>query len=207
VRPLPTRGLGLLVLLRIFGGPMLLVLVLLLLIGPAACMATVTDNGPTPTTTPTVVAVERVIDGDTIKVSGYGAKLETVRFIGVDTPETVHPSKPVQCWGKQASDYLKAALPRGSVVTLRFERKPDGSPDPDGLRDRTPGRRLLAYVYKRNASGETFINLRLLALGHAKAVYYPPNDDHRAVFEAAEREARTHGKDHAILGRWAHCPS
>jgi hypothetical protein len=62
------------------------------------------------------------IDGDTIKVSIKG-KEENVRLIGVDTPETVHPSKPVEEFGKEASDFTKAMCPVGSTVYLTYDWK------------------------------------------------------------------------------------
>ncbi len=64
----------------------------------------------------TTADVIRVIDGDTIKVR-LGKKHYTVRLIGIDAPETVHPAKPVECFGKESSDYLKGVL-TGNTVTL-----------------------------------------------------------------------------------------
>ena len=61
--------------------------------------------------------VERVIDGDTIQVRVEG-KSHTVRLIGVDTPETKHPTKPVQYFGREASAFTKAAL-EGKTVLLQ----------------------------------------------------------------------------------------
>ena len=73
---------------------------------------------------------------------------ERVRLIGIDTPETVDPRKPVQCFGKEASDHTKALLPAGTAV--RLERDAEA-------RDRYD--RLLAYVYR--ASDGLFVNLEL----------------------------------------------
>ena len=65
--------------------------------------------------------VLRVVDGDTIVVDlGDGEKTK-VRLIGVDTPETVHPRKPVECYGPEASAFLKQLLPPGSTVFLSYE--------------------------------------------------------------------------------------
>ena len=61
--------------------------------------------------------VERVVDGDTL-VARIGNRSETVRLIGVDTPESVAPTRPVQCFGKEASHFLAAALPAGTEITL-----------------------------------------------------------------------------------------
>src|SRR5437868_412137 len=81
------------------------------------------------------VAVERVIDGDTIVVSGK----RHVRLIGVDTPETVDPNRPVGCFGKEASAFLKTLLPPGAAVRLIGDVEQE---------DRYG--RLLAYVYRRS---------------------------------------------------------
>jgi micrococcal nuclease len=141
----------------------------------------------------TAVAVERWVDGDTVVVTGYGAKRETVRLIGVDTPETVHPRKPVECYGRQASAFVKALLPVGSAATLTFDK---GTTE---LRDRTPSRRLLAYLWK---SDDTMVNLELVRQGYAKAVHYPPQDDYRDTFKQAEAKAKA-----ATKGRWKACQS
>ena len=85
---------------------------------------------------PIEATVVRVIDGDTIRVRVRG-KVHTVRLIGVDTPETVHPTKTVQHFGAEASAYTKAAL-EGKTVTL--EADPTGD-----TRDRYG--RLLRYVH------------------------------------------------------------
>ncbi len=93
--------------------------------------------------------VERVIDGDTIILDGG----EKVRLIGIDTPETVHPNKPKQCYGKKASDYLKKRLESKSV---RLEYDVDRY-DKYG--------RTLAYVYR----GRTFVNAKMIKKGYAIA--------------------------------------
>ena len=78
--------------------------------------------------------VEQVVDGDTIKVH-LGGRLETVRYIGVDTPETVHPARGLEPYGKEASRF-NASLVEGKMVRLEFDVE---------RRDRYG--RLLAYVY------------------------------------------------------------
>src|SRR5918996_857989 len=81
-----------------------------------------------------VASVTRVIDGDTIEVE-IGGRRDTVRYIGVDTPETVKQGTPVQCLGPQASAF-NHRLVDGKQIRLRFDRE---------LRDDYG--RLLAYVY------------------------------------------------------------
>ena len=106
-------------------------------------------------TDPLTVRVERVIDGDTIRVRHDGAT-HTVRLIGVDTPETKHPTKTVQQFGAEAGAYTKAAL-EGRSVELHIDRIGD-------TRDRYG--RMLRYVY---LDGEDF-NARLIREGYAHAI-------------------------------------
>jgi micrococcal nuclease len=134
------------------------------------------------------VPVVRVVDGDTIIVRLAG-KNERVRLIGIDTPESVKPNTPVQCFAPEASARTKALLPAGSSV--RLVRDVD-------LRDRYG--RLLAYVYR--ASDNLFVNLALAVDGYASAYTYPPNVAHAGEFVAAAGQARDAGR-----GLWSHCHS
>jgi micrococcal nuclease len=127
--------------------------------------------------------VERVVDGDTIEVS-IGGEFEDVRYIGIDTPETVKPGEPVQCFGPQASD-ANHELVDGRTVRLVFDRE---------LRDAYG--RLLAYVYV----GDTFVNEKLLAGGYARTLRFPPNTANASRFSAVERRASA-----ADEGLWGAC--
>ena len=129
--------------------------------------------------------VTRVVDGDTIHVRVDGED-ETVRYIGVDTPETVKPNTPVQCFGKKASAY-NHRLVDGERVRLRFDAE---------RRDRYG--RLLAYVY-RDKDG-LFVNSALVGNGYATTLTIPPNVAHADDFRALERRAREAGK-----GLWREC--
>ncbi len=129
--------------------------------------------------------VERVVDGDTIKVRLDG-RLETVRYIGVDTPETKKPGTPVQCFGKAAS-HENERLVDGERVRLVVGVEP---------RDRYG--RLLAYV--RRARDGLFVNERLLAGGWARTLTIAPNDRYALRFRGVEARARaTH------TGLWGQC--
>ncbi len=100
----------------------------------------VAQRGPTPTigVRATIdTSIVRVVDGDTV-VATVGGRSDRVRLIGVDTPETVSPSKPVQCYGPQASTHLKELLPKGTAVRLVTDVE---THDVYG--------RLLAYVYRQ----------------------------------------------------------
>lgn len=135
---------------------------------------------------PYVARVVRVVDGDTIVVSLAGRE-ERVRYIGVDTPETVKPGAPVECFGKKASARNKALLPPGTRVRLTRDAEE---------RDRYG--RLLAYVYR--AQDGLFVNASLVLDGYATPLSIPPNVRHAAQFSAEAVEARRAGR-----GLWNAC--
>jgi micrococcal nuclease len=132
--------------------------------------------------------VERVVDGDTIVVLLGGAR-ETVRLIGIDTPESVARDRPDECYGTEASQRLAALLPPGTTVRLTRDVEPRDMYD-----------RLLAYVHRQD--GDLFVNLAQVAEGYAEALAYPPNTAHRTAFDQAERAARAAG-----AGLWSACGS
>ena len=132
------------------------------------------------------MTVEHVVDGDTIVVH-VGGRDERVRLIGIDTPETVDPRKPVQCFGKEASNRTKALLPEGTAV--RLERDVEA-------RDRYG--RLLAYVFRVNDG--TFVNLALAQEGYALPLTIPPNVAYADRFAAAAADARREER-----GLWGAC--
>lgn len=119
--------------------------------------------------------VTRVVDGDTIKVSLPGGS-DTVRYIGVDTPETRRPGTPIECFGKAAGAHNRA-LVEGEAVTLRTDAEP---------RDRYG--RLLAYVHRRRDG--LFVNAALVRDGFATVLTVPPNVRHAELFVDLERRAR-----------------
>ena len=122
-------------------------------------------------------AVTAHVDGDTLEV----ATGETIRVIGVDTPETKHPSKPVECYGPQASAYTAERFPVGTRVRLVH----------DVERSDRYGR-TLAYVYR--ADDGLFLNLALVQDGFAQVATYPPNVAHVEELITAQREAREAGR-------------
>ena len=133
-----------------------------------------------------IAEVTRVVDGDTIEVritersDGPGAGLAeigeiySVRLIGIDTPESVKPGSPIECFGKEASSATSALLD-GQTVTLVKDVEETDSYE-----------RLLRYVYL----GEEMANARLVVNGYASAYTYPPNIRHSELFFELQREAR-----------------
>ncbi|WP_354698632.1 Thermonuclease [Paraconexibacter sp. AEG42_29] len=130
--------------------------------------------------------VTRVVDGDTVRVRAPGAATETVRYIGVDTPESVKPDTPVECYGKEASR-RNAELVSEQSVRLVVGAEP---------RDRYG--RLLAYVYR--ARDGRFVNEALAAEGFARALTIPPNDRFQGLFERRVSAAKQ-----ARKGQWGAC--
>ena len=119
-----------------------------------------------------------VVDGDTIKIEYEGGS-ESVRLIGVDTPETVHPNKPVEFFGKEASAFARNLL-IGESVYLRFGNEARGKYN-----------RLLAYVFR--APDGLFVNLEIVRQGYGHAyVKYP--FEHMELFRHYESRARRSGK-------------
>jgi micrococcal nuclease len=130
--------------------------------------------------------VVRIVDGDTIVVRTRAGALERVRYIGVDTPESVKPGTPVQCFAKRA-----AALNRRLVSGRRVRLVRDAE-----ARDRYG--RLLAYVYRRGDG--LFVNAELVRRGAARTLTIPPNVEHAAQFRRLAKQARR-----ARRGLWKRC--
>lgn len=133
--------------------------------------------------------VERVVDGDTvIVVTTDGGSRERLRLIGVDTPETVKPGAPVDCFGPEASAYTTEALPVGSAVWLEDDAS-------QGDADRYD--RLLRYVW---TEGGGLLNQQLVASGLGTEDTYDQPYRYRDAFVAAEAAARDSG-----AGLWGAC--
>jgi len=169
------------------------------------CLGACTDDGgtavgvPTPTTdegnqttVPDQTAlepnatVERIVDGDTL-VAIISGERERVRLLGIDTPESVAENRPDQCYGEEASAYLKGLLPEGSDITLILDEEARDQYD-----------RLLAYVVR--SSDDLFVNLDLIEQGYAGVLIYNPNDHYESLFRSAERDAIE-----ADAGLWGVC--
>ena len=127
--------------------------------------------------------VVRAVDGDTIEVR-IGGRPEDVRYIGVDTPETVKPDTPVQCFGPRASSF-NHHLVEGHWVRLVF-----------GVERRDIYGRLLAYVHL----GRRFVDAILVRRGLARTLTIPPNDRFAPLFRRLELRAARAGR-----GLWGAC--
>jgi len=125
--------------------------------------------------------VTRVVDGDTIQID-TGQK---VRYIGMNTPETVDPRRPVQCFGHEASAYNKNLVLNKKVKLVK------------DVSEKDKYGRLLRYVYLADG---TFVNLKLVQDGYAYADTFPPDVAHADDFVKAQRQARE-----AKLGLWEKC--
>jgi micrococcal nuclease len=164
--------------------PWILLLALALAGRPALRDALGGDDGRA-APAPQPAHVVRVVDGDTIVVDRGGTQ-ERVRYIGVDTPETVKPRTPVQCFGKKASAFNHRLL-EGQDVRLVADAEP---------RDRYG--RLLAYVYR--ARDGLFVNAELVRRGYATTLTIPPNVRFAARFRDLAAGARRAGR-----GLWSAC--
>jgi micrococcal nuclease len=127
--------------------------------------------------------VLRVVDGDTVEVLISGRE-EDLRYIGVDSPETVKPGEPVQCFGRQASAF-NGRLVEGRRVRLVY----------DAERRDVYGR-LLAYVYLHG----TLVNAELVRRGYARTLTIEPNDTFAPLFARLQRRAGREGR-----GLWTAC--
>jgi len=157
-----------------------------LLMAYPAFAAPWTPQPPMPAAASLTPAVcERVVDGDTawFQVVEDGVPVtHKVRFLNIDTPETVHPDMPQQPGGKEASDYVTLAI-EGKAVFLEYDER----------RTDRYGRRL-CHVWLEDG---TLLNLRLVRLGYASVLVIRPNVRYQAFFLAAQDAAQREG-----LGVW-----
>jgi micrococcal nuclease len=140
----------------------------------AGCAEMATDRPPSGERTS--ARVTKHTDGDTLWLSGVGK----VRLIGVDTPEV---SGVVECFGREASDFVRRTAPLGSALRYRL-----------GVDERDRYGRALAYVWLRDGR---FLNRLLVARGYGQPLTVPPNVEYEDVFVRAARGAREAG-----LGLW-----
>jgi endonuclease YncB( thermonuclease family) len=147
------------------------------------------EETPAPADAP-LYKVLRVVDGDTIVIEVEG-KSESVRMIGVDTPELNDSRTGVQCFAKEAAEKAKSLVTGKSI---RLEKDPS-----QGERDKY--KRLLGYVFLENGA---FVNMALIAEGYAHEYTYDGAYKYQKQFKAAQAEAKEAGS-----GLWAeeNCPT
>lgn len=147
---------------------------------------TATSSGTSAAETEGIARVERVVDGDTIRVTFDGDdEVYRVRLLLVNTPEV--QGEP-ECYGEEAAAYLAALLPAGTLVELERD-----------VSDTDRFGRLLRYAYLDDG---TLVNEALLTGGYAHVVTFPPDLREVDRFRAVEREAREAGR-----GLWSACPA
>lgn len=137
---------------------------------------------------PGIGTVVQVVDGDTVDLR-LASGAETVRLLGIDTPETVKPGAPVDCFGPEASARTKELLPPGTEVRVTRDVE---------ARDRYD--RLLVYLVR--VRDDLFVNLALMADGFARPLSIAPNTAHQTELSGAAAEARAAGR-----GLWGACPA
>lgn len=135
---------------------------------------------------PGVARVLRVVDGDTVRVRLSSGAEEPVRYIGIDTPESVTPDRPVECYGPRASEFNRS-LVAGERLRLVSDRE---------RRDRYG--RLLAYAYRERDG--LFVNAELLRRGFATPLRVEPNVAYAREFARLAAAARERG-----AGLWSAC--
>ena len=161
-----------------------------------ACLMVVSCDsaGTTAPTTPPRAAVEPnatiddIVDGDTVDVVVDG-RVERVRLIGIDTPETKRPDTEIECYGPEASEFIAALLPVGTPIRLERDTV-----------NRDDYGRLLGYVYR--AEDGIFVNYEIVRQGFAQPLTIEPNTSHAELLIDASRAA-----ERDDLGLWAACAS
>lgn len=132
--------------------------------------------------------VTKVVDGDTFQIKVNNQTL-SVRLIGIDTPETVDPRRPVGCFGKKASEETKRLIEGKEVILTK------------DISDTDKYHRLLRYVFLPISGGENLlVNDYLVRQGFAKSLTYPPDIKYNDRFIQAEKEAREN-----LRGLWNEC--
>jgi len=133
-----------------------------------------------------VAKVERVVDGDTLLVAVAG-RTETVRLLGIDTPEKPGGPRPAECFGQEASNFAQSLLPTGTEVYLTRD-----------IETRDQYGRLLAFVHR--SSDDLFVNHAMVEHGYATALFFPPNRSAEVHFTKAADAARREW-----IGFWESC--
>lgn len=147
------------------------------MVRPAVALFVLLSACATPVTDPTSDGrVVEIIDGDTLVIS-VGGRRATTRLIGIDTPETKKPDTPVECYGPEATDFLRALLPPATSILVRRD-----------VEGRDHFGRILTYVFR--ADDGLFVNREILVQGYARALPIPPNTTFARDFADVAARAR-----------------
>ncbi len=150
----------------------------------ASTQQVATSDSAAPVVQPDSAVISRIIDGDTYELTN-GTK---IRAVGVDTPE-VHGGK--ECYGPEASAFVKSLVPPGTEVKLSYDRAEGES----GHTDRYG--RTLAYVTRMDGLS---VNAELIRTGHARVMMIRPNVSHQVEYEGLQMQAQTNK-----AGLWGVC--
>lgn len=154
----------------------------------AATVVQLPPGAPQPPSGSFHAVVERVVDGDTMLARHAGQRVR-VRFIGIDSPESVKPDTPVQCWGKQAAHVTTSLLPAGSTITAAYE--PGGRTDHYG--------RELWDIW---LSDGRFAQAVIVASGAARPRAFEPQTRHASYLVEVQAVAQQ-----AHVGLFTSCPT
>ncbi len=173
--------------------PRVCTILVIALVGSSVLVGCTRSRAPARTTLPdgtpvAVATIDHVVDGDTVELAFAGRGSDRARLLGIDTPETVKPDAPVECFGPEASARAKELLRPGTEVLVQRDKE---------ARDRYG--RLLVYLWRR--SDHLFINEALLRDGYARVLSISPNTSRRGELANAADDARSNGR-----GLWASCP-
>lgn len=134
------------------------------------------------------MTVLETIDGDTLEVNIDGRR-ERVRLLGIDTPETKHPTKPIECFGPEAAAFLASLLPPGTPVRAMRDIE---------ARDRFG--RLLLHLFVDVQGAAVHVNAQVVRGGFARLLAIPPNAAFTEELARAAAEARRNRR-----GLWGAC--
>jgi micrococcal nuclease len=167
---------------RPYAGSLILMIAIVAVIGYDSLQDDAKTAGPRGGASGTA-RVQRAVDGDTVILS---AGLGSSRIVGVDTPETVKPNTPVQCFGPKASAFTKRVLGKGREVRYRVALEPVDSYG-----------RTLVYIWLPDGR---FFNAMLIRRGYARPLPFPPNTRYASLFQRLAVNAARTGR-----GLWSHC--
>ena len=151
----------------------------------AACAPAQAPGSPPPAAPERTVTVKKVIDGDTLLVTGLPGT-ELARLIGINAPETGKGRTVVECFGAESASWLENRTPAGMSLRLVFD-----------VAERDRFGRLLAYAYRPDG---TFVNAEIIANGYAQTMTIPPNVRHEKMLVELQGRARREER-----GLWKAC--